>query len=102
MVTEHETDTQSQLQRRVTVIAGQLNSTRDSLPVLGAGEIATIARIDTTQVTAKRLADMGFVRGARIEMLRPGKPCLVRIGSACVGLGAAHQDSILLSCQAES
>ena len=46
------------------------------------------------QRLAKRLADMGFVRGALVEMIRTGKPCLVRIGSTCVGLGADHQRSI--------
>ena len=84
------------------MIAGQLNGAADTLPVLRAGEVGTIAGIAAMQIAAKRLADMGFVRGAQIEMLRPGTPCLVRIGTACVGLGAAHQDSILLSCQAES
>ena len=74
----------------------------DSLPTLRAGEAATIAKIEATEVAAKRLADMGFVRGARIVMLRPGWPCLVRIGPTCVGLGAAHQRNVLLSRPAES
>jgi Fe2+ transport system protein FeoA len=82
------------------LIAGGLTM-HESLPVLEAGEVGTIAGVSATQIAAKRLADMGFVRGARVEMLRPGTPCLVRIGSACVGLGAAHQDSVLLCDQAE-
>lgn len=39
---------------------------------------------------------MGFVRGASVEMIRPGKPCIVKINGICVGLGKQHQESILL------
>jgi len=58
--------------------------------------VGTVDTVEATRATAKRLADMGFVRGATVEMLRPGKPCLVRIGRTCVGLGLEHQGSILL------
>lgn len=69
----------------------------DSLMALGAGESATVFGIVGNQLAAKRLADMGFVRGSRLEMVRPGAPCIVRIDGTCVGLGAAHQASIMLS-----
>lgn len=68
-----------------------------TLPMLRTGDVATIIGITETQVAAKRLFDMGFVRGARLEMIRPGLPCIVRIGGVCVGLGAAYQDSIQLA-----
>jgi Fe2+ transport system protein FeoA len=68
-----------------------------TLPMLDAGETATIAGITGKCLPAKRLADMGFVRGARLEMIRPGLPCIVRVGGVCVGLGAAYQDSIQLA-----
>jgi Fe2+ transport system protein FeoA len=66
----------------------------DRLSSLRTGEAAAIVSIAASQASAKRLADMGFVRGALVEMIRTGKPCLVRIGSTCVGLGADHQRSI--------
>lgn len=66
----------------------------DRLSSLKSGEAASIISIAASQASAKRLADMGFVRGALVEMIRTGKPCLVRIGSTCVGLGADHQRSI--------
>lgn len=66
----------------------------DCLSGLKSGEAAAIVSIATSQASAKRLADMGFVRGALVEMIRTGKPCLVRIGSTCVGLGADYQRSI--------
>ena len=68
-----------------------------SLGVLKAGDVRVIDHIAAAQGAAKRLADMGFVRGARLEMVRPGAPCIVRIDSTCVGLGQGHQTSILLS-----
>ena len=67
---------------------------QERLSALNAGEAAAIVSIAASQASAKRLADMGFVRGALVEMIRTGKPCLVRIGSTCVGLGAEHQRSI--------
>lgn len=63
---------------------------------LRAGKSSTIAKIQSSQTTTKRLADMGFVRGAVVKMIRPGKPCIVKIDGICVGLGKQHQESILL------
>ncbi|RME40506.1 MAG: ferrous iron transport protein A [Planctomycetota bacterium] len=63
---------------------------------LRPGEEAVIVGIDEKRSSAKRLADLGFVRGAKLEMLCPGTPCLVKVAGACIGLGAAHQDCILL------
>ena len=68
-----------------------------ALPMLEAGDVATITGITGNQVAAKRLADMGFVRGARLEVIRPGWPCIVRIAGVCVGLGAAYQHCIQLA-----
>ena len=70
------------------------NAVDDRVSSLRTGEAAAIVSIAASQASAKRLADMGFVRGATVEMIRTGRPCLVRIGSTCVGLGADHQRSI--------
>jgi len=66
------------------------------LTALHAGERAIIVEVRAERASAKRLADMGFVRGSGIEMLRPGRPCIVRIGHTCVGLGKGHQESLLV------
>jgi len=63
---------------------------------LRAGESAMIDLVQSSQITTKRLSDMGFVRGTRVTMIRPGKPCIVKIDGTCVGLGKQHQESILL------
>jgi len=67
-----------------------------TLPTLRAGQTGVVDRVNAGQSLAKRLADLGFVRGARLEMIRPGIPCIVAIEGVRVGLGLAHQASILL------
>ena len=67
-----------------------------TLPTLDVGDVATIAGVTGSMRSTKRLADMGFVHGARIEMIRPGLPCIVRISGVCIGLGADYQYSIQL------
>ena len=68
----------------------------ERLSDMKTGDAATIVSIVASQASAKRLADMGFVRGAVVEMIRPGRPCMVRIGATCVGLGVDHQRSIIV------
>lgn len=70
--------------------------TQLTIPALSSGDITTIESIAAGHGAAKRLADMGFVRGARVEMVRPGTPCIVRIGGVCVGLGRGFQNSVRL------
>ncbi len=70
--------------------------TQHGLETLKPGDVAVIHRIRATRPASKRLADMGFIHGAALEMVRAGFPCIVRIGGVCVALGAAHQASIEL------
>ena len=70
--------------------------TRHVLPILRTGETAIIEGISAAESSAKRLADMGFVPGAHVEMVRPGRPCIVRIGGTFIGLGTGYQNSIRL------
>lgn len=66
------------------------------LRLLKHNESAVIVKIQTSHVATKRLADIGFVQGTRVIMVRPGKPCIVKINSMTVGLGEALQNSILV------
>ena len=68
----------------------------DTLVGLAPGQTALVDEISARPTMAKRLADMGFVHGTQIEMIRRGAPCIVRVGGTCVGLGIAHQASVLL------
>ena len=73
-----------------------ISSPAESLQDLKAGMHATVLEVTVDEISAKRLADMGFVRGSAVEMLRPGRPCLVRIGNSYVGLGIGHQRRVLV------
>lgn len=64
---------------------------------LKTGDTASVASIAQGVHAAKRLADLGFVRGAAVTMVSSGRPCIVRIGGRCVGLGRAHQECIGLA-----
>ena len=65
-----------------------------TLDQLLPGAVAEVCCVSGARVSAKRLSDMGFVRGVRVEMIRPGRPCIVRIGGVRVGLGKENQASI--------
>jgi Fe2+ transport system protein FeoA len=79
------------------MIATLISPDLSDLSQLPDGCTGVVERIAAEEATAKRLADMGFVRGASVTKLRSGKPCLVRIGTTCVGLGVSLQKSILLT-----
>jgi ferrous iron transport protein A len=66
------------------------------LAEIRAGEAAIIVGIDAGELSAKRLADLGFVPGVRIEMVRRGAPCIVRIDGTRIGLGKQLQRAILM------
>ncbi len=71
--------------------------TDDGFLTLRAGDCGIVEGLEGSQVSSKRLADLGFIPGAEITMVRPGAPCIVRIGGRCVGLGRDHQCAIQLS-----
>ena len=72
-------------------------SIHDSVRDLRRGDVRVVVGIRTDPALGKRLADIGFVPGTRVEMVRPGSPCIVRINGTGVGLGTAHQRAILLN-----
>jgi len=81
---------------RTIELLRSLKLSGEHLSELTSGSVARIAGVEAAQNAAKRLADMGFVRGAVVEMVRPGRPCLVRIGGTYVGLGLENQRSLIV------
>jgi len=61
---------------------------------LNAGEVAIVVGIVAEETSAKRLADLGFVPGVRVAMVRRGSPCIVRLDGTRIGLGNALQRAI--------
>lgn len=64
---------------------------------MNAGDVGVVSRIHSKRGAGKRLADMGFVQGARLEMVKPGRPCIVRVNECCIALGNDHQKAIELN-----
>lgn len=81
------------------VLKSHANAVTSTLDSLSRGDVATVARISSELATAKRLADMGFLRGATVTVLRRGRPCIVRVGRTCVGLGLELQRCVIVDRQ---
>ncbi len=76
----------------------ELSAICETRPLHGlrSGEAAFICDVQIDPRMGKRLADLGFIGGARIEMIRPGRPCLVRINGTRVGLGWGYQERVFV------
>lgn len=65
----------------------------DAIPLslLRAGEIVEVRQVVGLPEQVRRMEELGLHRGARLEMVRPGLPCIVRVGSSrlCIRHGDA-------------
>lgn len=52
------------------------------LTALRPGEVADIWEVVGPVEQVRRLQELGFRHGARLEMVRGGSPCIVRIGGS--------------------
>ena len=62
-----------------------------------AGDVGMVTDLRDSSSSARRLAEFGLVRGATVEMIRSGAPCIVRIEHTRLSVGAPLQDGVLLS-----
>ena len=70
-----------------------------SLRTMRPGETGRVTGLSVKNGAARRLAEFGFVRGARVEMIRSGAPCIIRLDQTRLGLGAALQDGVLMALE---
>jgi len=49
------------------------------LQMLDAGQIAAVTDVIGQRDTVHRLHELGLRRGAEVEMIQPGSPCIVRL-----------------------
>lgn len=61
---------------------------------LRPGERGVVTGLPKANGSARRLAEFGLVRGATVEMIRPGSPCIVRIENTRLSVGAALQSLV--------
>ena len=68
-----------------------------SLERMRPGDAGRVTGLTLKNGAARRLAEFGFVRGARVEMIRPGAPCIVRLDQTRVSLGVSLQEGVFLT-----
>lgn len=68
-----------------------------SLRSMRAGEIGMVSGVCDKGPSARRLAEFGLVRGATVQMIRSGAPCILRIEHTRLSVGASLQDGVLLA-----
>jgi ferrous iron transport protein A len=49
------------------------------LQLLDAGQVAAVTEVVGHRDTVHRLHELGLRRGAEVEMIQPGSPCIVRL-----------------------
>ena len=63
---------------------------------LTAGATAIVATVLGCADQVHRLSEMGLRHGAPIEMVQPGTPCILRLGSQKLGFRADELLSVLV------
>lgn len=66
------------------------------LQMLPAGQVARVDHLLGAADDVQRLQEMGLHEGAKIEMVQPGSPCIVRLGNTKVCLRDANLFQILV------
>jgi ferrous iron transport protein A len=70
------------------------------LMLLGPGQRGKIRQIIGWSELVRRLAEMGLREGAIVEMVRPGSPCMIRLGNQKLGLRADELAGVLVVAEA--
>jgi ferrous iron transport protein A len=70
----------------------------DLIPVsqLAAGASAVVAAVLGGAELVHRLHEMGLRRGARVEMVQPGSPCIVKLDQQKLGFRCDEVVSVLV------
>jgi ferrous iron transport protein A len=66
---------------------------RSAIPLeqLRPGQAARISRVSGPAEDVHRLEEFGLRDGSRVEMFRPGNPCILRLGGVKVCIRAGRQ-----------
>ena len=66
------------------------------LEFLTAGERGRVVDVDGAEGTAMRLAEIGIRAGIDLQMLRPGRPCIVAVGNQRLSLRVDNSAVVLV------
>jgi Fe2+ transport system protein FeoA len=71
---------------------------RESLPIslLAAGQVADVLQLVGPHEHVRRLEELGLRSGVRIEIVRAGAPCIIRVGDSRLCLREDTQVSVLV------
>ena len=66
------------------------------LTLLRPGQSGMVDQVLGTGDLVHRLREMGLRRGAMVEMIRPGSPCMIRLDGHTLGIRSAELSGILV------
>lgn len=71
----------------------------DAIPLssLRRGEVASVWRLIGTPESVRRLHELGLRDGARIEIIRGGSPCIIRLEGSTLCFRDDEQVRVLVS-----
>lgn len=72
------------------------------LGLLSAGQTAVVESVMGGTDDVHRLREIGLRDGATVQMLQPGNPCLVRLGSQRLGLRSDALATVLVRPEARA
>jgi ferrous iron transport protein A len=72
------------------------------LGLLSAGQTAVVDSVVGFSDEVHRLREIGLRDGATVQMIRPGNPCLVRLGGQKLGLRSDALASVLVRPEYEA
>jgi ferrous iron transport protein A len=66
------------------------------MTLLAPGQTARIAAVLGAAEQTQRLRELGLRDGAEVEMVRPGSPCIIRLGGQKLGLRSEEIARVLV------
>lgn len=72
------------------------------LGLLSAGQTAVVETVMGGSDDAHRLREIGLRDGAKVQMIQPGNPCLVRLGGQKLGLRSDALSTVLVRPEARA
>lgn len=68
-----------------------------SLAALKRGEAGVVHQVDGSPEFVRRMAEMGICTGGLLEVIEPGSPCRLAVGTARIVLRAEQLSAIRVS-----
>ena len=66
------------------------------LDMIGPGEWAEVEEVSGQETWVGRLAELGIRQGCRLQVVQPGKPCLLNVGGCKLCLRSGESSHILV------